>query len=188
MKKNIVLPAFVIMVLAQLYVPSKMIWQSEQVLTTGTEFRFRAAPVDPNDPFRGKYITLSYLDNRLTIDHETDLMEGDQVFVLLTTDSAGFASLKSVTKEEPAGEADYLQTTVDYVLSDSVSTIFIRYPFNRFYMEESKAPLAEQLYMDASRDTDQVVYALVMVSKGRALLSDVVINGKSISEAIKKQN
>ena len=60
-KTQIVL--FVLVALAQLYVPAKMIWDQEDVLKNGSEYKFKTDPVDPNDPFRGKYITLSFDNN-----------------------------------------------------------------------------------------------------------------------------
>ena len=59
-KKILLISAFVLVVLVQLYVPAKMIWGREEVLNTGTEYKFRTAPIDPNDVFRGKYINLNY--------------------------------------------------------------------------------------------------------------------------------
>ncbi|HUR30287.1 MAG TPA: GDYXXLXY domain-containing protein, partial [Saprospiraceae bacterium] len=58
---KIILPiAFAIMVLVQLYVPASMIMESEKVLKEGKEFKFKTAPVDPTDPFRGKYVELNF--------------------------------------------------------------------------------------------------------------------------------
>ncbi|HNC29170.1 MAG TPA: YbaK/EbsC family protein, partial [Cyclobacteriaceae bacterium] len=45
--KKLILPAFALMVLAQWAVPIKMIADSESVLTSGTEYKFRTEPVDP---------------------------------------------------------------------------------------------------------------------------------------------
>jgi len=44
---------FALVALAQLYVPAKMVWNQESILEEGTEYKFKTAPVDPNDPFRG---------------------------------------------------------------------------------------------------------------------------------------
>ena len=57
--KIIVIIAFIFMVFAQWYVPSKMILDREDILKNGEEFKFLTQPIDPSDPFRGKYITLN---------------------------------------------------------------------------------------------------------------------------------
>jgi len=187
MLPKLALPAFVLMVLVQLYVPARMIFQKEQVIMDGKEFRFRTAPIDPNDPFRGKYITLSFNATEVKVQDSVDWYTGDPVFVYLTTDSAGYAIIQSVTKDQPFELDDYVNATVDYVIADTVSTVFISYPFDRFYMEESKAPAAEQIYNEAAVDTNQVAYAVVMIKSGEAVVRDVMIDGVSILDLIKKQ-
>ena len=187
MLPKLALPAFVLMVLVQLYVPARMIFQKEHVIMDGKEFRFRTAPIDPNDPFRGKYITLSFNATEVKVQDSVDWYTGDPVFVYLTTDSAGYAIIQSLTKDQPFELDDYVNATVDYVIADTVSTVFISYPFDRFYMEESKAPAAEQIYNEAAVDTNQVAYAVVMIKSGEAVVRDVMIDGVSILDLIKKQ-
>ncbi|MBD3630845.1 GDYXXLXY domain-containing protein [Cyclobacterium sp.] len=56
--KKIVLPVFVLIALLQLYLPAKMILDREDILHKGKEYKFKTQPIDPNDPFRGKFIAL----------------------------------------------------------------------------------------------------------------------------------
>src|SRR6185503_880784 len=99
--KTIIFPAFILMVLVQLYVPVKMIFSNESLLEGGREFKFRTAPIDPNDPFRGKYITLSFKENSARVENAKDWNNGDQIFVSLTQDEEGFAKILEVSKEKP---------------------------------------------------------------------------------------
>ena len=55
------------MVMVHLYVPAKMIFNKEAVLAQGKDYRFKTAPIDPYDPFRGKYIDLYYEANAFHI-------------------------------------------------------------------------------------------------------------------------
>ena len=64
----------------------------------------------------------------------------------------------------------------------------IEYPFNRFYVEESKASKAEGLYTNSQMDTSQVAYALVRVKMGKAILQDVRINERSIVDLVEEIN
>ncbi|HMB62545.1 MAG TPA: hypothetical protein VKN36_05700, partial [Eudoraea sp.] len=59
------------------------------------------------------------------------------------------------------------------------------YPFDRFYMEESKANEAELTYRQSQRDTSKITYALVRIKNGEAVLKDVMIDGISIRELVK---
>jgi len=175
------------MVVVQLYVPASLLFQNERVIQFGTEYKFKTAPIDPNDPFRGKYITLTFEETSTTMEDSISWVNGTPVYVTLTTDDAGYAKILSLTDMEPTGSSDYIKANVDYVLSDTVHTVFVRYPFDRFYMEESKAPLAEQAYNEAMVDSNQVAYALVLVQNGKAVIGDVVIDGISIQEVVKKR-
>jgi uncharacterized membrane-anchored protein len=186
MNKKTTFLLFLAMSLIQLYVPASMIFQKENVLTSGTAFKFRTAPIDPNDPFRGKYIALNFSQNFIIMPKELDWQSGDPVYVTLTRDAEGYARIASVSKDKPVDEEDYMAASVQYIARDSQSTVYIQYPFDRFYMEETKAPLAEQAYNEAALDSAQVTYALVYVKKGEAVIQDVIINETPIHAFIKK--
>ena len=187
MNQKITIPAFFLMVLAQLYVPASMIFQKERVIAQGTAYKFRTAPIDPNDPFRGKYITLSFNETGVKVENAEEWNNADEVYVYLTTDSSGYAMIQSIAKEQPKGRNDYIKANIDYIMTDTLSTVFVRYPFDRFYMEESKAPVAETIYNEAAIDSNQVAYALVMVMNGDAVVRDIFIDDVSITEIIRKE-
>lgn len=184
---KVLLPAFILLALVQLYVPASMILAQEKILKYGKEYKFKTAPIDPNDPFRGKYITLNYEDNTIKIPKESNWERGEVLYAVLKTDDDGFAKIQSVSKERPTGNPDFLKTKASYVsaFADS-SELTIEYAFDRFYMEESKAPAAEQAYMESSRDARRSAYALVNIKDGEAVLKDVLIDGISIREIVKE--
>ncbi len=188
-RKTILWVAFIVVALVQLYVPAQMIWESEGVIAAGTAYKFNTAPVDPTDPFRGKYITLNYSDNSIKIENADDWQNGEQVYVTLFVDAEGFAQIKSVSREMPTTDADFLKTKIDYVSYEggSEDKLIIDYPFNRFYMEESKAYDAELEYRKTEMDTSSNTYALVYIKNGRAVLKDVLVNGKPIQELVESK-
>lgn len=51
---------FALLCVAQWAVPLAMVQRAERTLSEGTAYRFRTAPVDPADPFRGRYVTLDF--------------------------------------------------------------------------------------------------------------------------------
>lgn len=182
---KILFPAFILVALVQLYVPAKMIWNREEVLNTGTEYKFRTAPIDPNDPFRGKYIILSFQESTVGVANGQDWETGETVYTSLTTDHNGFSKIKAVSKEKPAGSQDYIKAKVSFVADRDSTRLTIDYPFDRFYMEESKAYDAELTYIQSQRDTTKTTYALVRVKNGTAVVKDVLIGGTSIREIVK---
>ncbi|MEN7549958.1 GDYXXLXY domain-containing protein [Rapidithrix thailandica] len=181
--RKFILPAFVLVVLVQLYVPAKMILDSEDILKSGVEYKFQTAPVDPYDPFRGKYITLQYKENTIRVPEDTNWKKGDWVYVTLMKDNDDYAKLLDVSKEAPNHTADYLKVRVNFI-ADNI--LYIHYPFDRFYMEESKALEAERIYRGSSRDQQQKSYALVMIRNGEAIIKDVMIDEVPIRELVKE--
>lgn len=177
--KLIVLIAFVGMALLQWYIPARMILSKTEVLESGVAYKFRTAPLDPTDPFRGKYITLSYEDSTIDVEDPENWIRNETVYALITADSLGFARIKAVSKKAFAEEGNFIKTKVSATGPGSVS---LEYPFDRFYMEEHKAPRAEKAYRQALQDSSQITYALVYIKNGDAVLSDVVINGVSVKD------
>ena len=186
-RKNKHILLFALVALAQLYVPAKMIWNQEGILKDGTEYKFKTAPVDPNDPFRGKYITLTFEENTVTVEDERNWSRGEEVYVLLTTNESGFAEIASVSKQSPDNLTDFVKAKVWFVSGEGGSRLTIDYPFNRFYMEESKAYDAEVTYRESQMDTTKTTYALVSIKNGDAVLKDVLIDGVPIRELVREQ-
>ena len=185
--KKILLIAFLLVALAQLYIPVKMILDKEEILNVGTLYKFRTAPVDPNDPFRGKFIALSFRENTVEIKDGQEWVMGQPIYVSLTTDDKGYAKIESISKEMPAGRPDVIKAKVRFVMDDDIKQVVIDYPFDRFYMEESKAIEAEMAYRQLQADTNRVTYALVSVKDGEAVLSDVQVDGISIVGMVDKK-
>jgi uncharacterized membrane-anchored protein len=167
-----------------------MIAAQENLHDEGKVFRFKTQPVDPSDPFRGKYITLTFEADTFEKKGE-EWITGEKIFVVITEDQDGFAAIADVSKKKPDPSVNYVEAVVDYQTSSKLrgGNVHVNYPFGRFYMEESKAKPAENVYMEANRnDSTQVAYAIVHVKNGNAALSDVIINDRSIVDIIRELN
>ena len=176
---------FLLIAIVQLYVPAKMIYDQEVVLLNGNEYKFKAAPIDPNDPFRGKYITLRFEANTYTVQNINEWAINEEVFVQIQNDTTGFAQIKNVSKKRPDNDPDYIKAKIAFLIEDGKVNMRIEYPFDRFYMEETKAQAAEDMYRESIVDSTQVAYALVNIRNGEAVIRDVLINGTSISDLVK---
>jgi len=186
-RKNILVTVFILVAIVQLYVPVKMILDKETVLDAGIEYKFKTAPVDPSDPFRGKYITLSYEGNSIVVKPESDWIRGEHIYVMLSRDNEGFSRIKAISKEVPSQEQDYFKAEIRFVTLKGPKKVVINYPFNRYYMEETKAYTAELAYRESQKDSSKVTYALVSVWEGEAVLKDVLIDGVSINEIVERK-
>ncbi len=188
MKNNkIILAGFAIVVIAQLYIPVNMIVNNHLILSKGVELKFETAPVDPVDPFMGRYVLLQYSENKVKVENEKDWKPGQKIFVILTRNSDGFAQCSSASNDRPDPQMLYVKARVDYVSTDGSNILTIYYPFDRFYMEETKAPEADSLYRLAQSDSTQTGWALVAIRDGDAVLKDVFIGGSSLKELIELQ-
>lgn len=194
MAKKYIIPLFFLIILVQLVVPAKMIFDQEQLIKYGKEFKFRTAPVDPNDPFRGKYIALNFKENTIDVAHYEKWEKGEDVYACIEEDENGFAKLNYVSHQKPEHK-HYILSTIQNVKTsmdeNNITTnveIRIQYPFNRYYMEESKAKAAEDLYRKSTADQKTLTYALVNVKEGKATLKDVIIDNKSIKDIVEESN
>lgn len=185
--KYVVIIGFLIMVAAQWYAPVSMILDSEKTIDDGTEYRFRTRPVDPSDPFRGKYITLYFEgENYFASDtNELKLEQYSTAYAVLDTDSAGFARISELLPDPPDQSQDYFEVQFQYAY-DSQATL--KFPFNQFFLEESKASEAEQIYWQSRSDSAMVCYAKVKILNGDAKLIDVIVNDSSIVDVVRRIN
>ncbi len=176
---------FVLVAIAQLFVPAQMILGEEIILDTGTAYKFRTQPIDPSDPFRGKYIVLRYEMN--TAASGDSLWERrEDVYVYLKKDSLGFAELAKVSKIPLAIENDYVVAKASWY-DRNKGEVHFNLPFDRFYMEESKAKPAEDAFRNAQRDSlPNNTYGLVYIKDGDAVLKDVLINEIPIADYVEQ--
>lgn len=178
---------FVIVALAQLFVPAQMIYNKESVIKTGTAYKFKTQPVDPSDPYRGKYINLNYeMDSFVTNDSLWE--RKDNVYVYLETDSLGFAAISEISKKPSQFNKDFIVVEVNWYDKRKKELNF-RLPFNRYYMEETKAYDAEVAVRNNQRiNATNTTYALVYIKDGEAVLNDVIINDISIKDYVENTN
>ncbi len=184
MTKKLLFALLVLTVTAQWLVPGKLIYDSEKTNAEGTSFKFRIRPVDPYDPFRGKYITLDFMDNESKRDTLESFSYGQSVFVEVSPDSGLIAKVKSISKNTPLG-SDYFEATVVWVSqnrADSIQTVGLDFPFKKFFLEETVAPEAELTYAETRSDPG---YALVSIMNGKAILRDVIIRDSSIVDVVR---
>jgi len=177
---------FIAVALIQLFIPAKMIFDKEAIMKEGTAYKFKTRPVDPNDPFRGKYITLQY-DIRTIATKDTLWQRGDEAYLYIVKDDNGFAVPLQVSRDKLDLDQDYVTTKVTWY-NKKKQELNVNLPFNRYYMEESKAYEAEVAHRNAQRDSlPDNTYALVHIKDGTAVLTDVFIDEISIVEHVRNE-
>lgn len=176
MREKIIIGLFLGLVLLQIISPISMIAKRESVLKNGAQFKFKTAPVDPYDAFRGRYVALSVEANKAPKPQGVDLKYDQKVYAQISNDEQDFAKITRITTQKPQGAA-YLTAKVSYF---SDNEVFLRLPIDRYYMEEKAAPQAEQLYRENNRRGKQDAYVTVRIKNGFAVIEGLYIGGKRI--------
>jgi uncharacterized membrane-anchored protein len=210
--KRIGLVLFLAVVFCQLAVPAYLIWREEETLSGGQLFKFKTAPVDPVDAFRGRYVALQY-DAAVTdappgFDFPESYGGERSVFVQVETGADGFARVSRISNERPeAGAYFKAEAGRNWSSSEKEHQVRLNFPFDAYYMEETEAPRAETVYREnsprrhivnsistannpASNKTpttpEHVTYAAVRILNGHASLEELYFDDLSAHEYLKQ--
>ena len=191
MKLKTFLPIlFLLLVIMQLYVPASVVFNQERIHLSGTRYKMQLAPIDPNDPFRGKYIILSFRENTARLPSEGKFESGAPVYVVMKPGRNDFLEIETISHEFQATKSPRvcIKARIRSIIeTDGYKEAQLDYPFTRFYVEESKASDIEERYMKAAGDTNAISYGLISVYNENVAVKDIIINGKSlVGEAGKK--
>ena len=184
--KKLLIPLFLALSCIQWWVPASMIVKKETVLENGKAFKFLTERVDPSNPFKGRYVALNFKASLFIPSDKNEFSRGQEIFVTLIKDDSGFAKIATISATEPSGKTDYVKALIDYIDYDDAKTIHIQYPFEEFYMDEYKAPEAEDVYREMNSDIKNKTYALVKILKGDAVIEDVIIDDIPIIKYLNK--
>jgi predicted thioesterase len=175
---------FAAVALAQLGTPVFMIAQREKVLRRGEEFRFRAAPVDPYDAFRGRFVRVNVASNRIAAADAAAYARGERIHVTVTNDADGWAHFAAASRRRPEGHA-WIRTRVEWVDGRHVA---FDTTMHRFYMEETEAPAAETAVRDITRRdaTNRTAAIVARIRDGLAVMTDLEIDGRPVREVLRE--
>jgi uncharacterized membrane-anchored protein len=161
---------------AQLAVPGSLIWKREQTLRRGSVWKFRTAPVDPVDAFRGRYIALEFETETHEISTAPTVEYGDTVFLTLRIDAEGFAEIDQVTTKRPGG---------DEYIAARLNGKRVSLPFDKYWVTERDAPAAEDAYRAQSRRDKRNAFVTVRVFRGDAALEQLYLDGQPLGEYLR---
>jgi uncharacterized membrane-anchored protein len=166
---------FVLVALAQLAVPASLIWKREQTLRLGSVWKFRTAPVDPVDAFRGRYVALEFEAETQQILPPANVASDETVFVTLRQ-NAGFAEIDQVFATSPAG-GDFIEARLN---GKTVSL-----PFDKYWLSENDAPAAEAAYRAQSRPEKRNAFVTVRVFRGDAALEQLYLDNLPLGDYLR---
>lgn len=161
-------------VLAQWGFPISSIIEKNVVLASGVEFKIKTRPVDPADPFRGRYVAIGLEVGVPESQRRPDPYRGTY-YVRLVSGEDGFAEAAEISRQRITGDG-VLKLDDVYVGGDT-----IRLPYDRYYMQEHAAPLAEAVYIRERKDA----YVTLRVKNGVGVVSGLYIEDMPIEDYIK---
>jgi uncharacterized membrane-anchored protein len=167
---------FVLLAFAQLAVPGSLIWKREHTLRQGSVWKFRTAPVDPVDVFRGRYVALQFEIETQQIAPPENAGYSDTVFVTLKQNADGFAEIDKVSATKPEG---------DDFLTAELTGKAISLPFDKYWVTERDAPAAETAYRNLSRRDKQNAFATVRVFRGDAALEQLYLDNQPLGDYLR---
>lgn len=184
MKKELVVGLFSGLIVLQVALPISMIVKRESTLKDGASFRFKTAPVDPYDAFRGRYVAIRAEINKVSKPEGMNLKYRQKVYALLDVDEKGFAQVSKISMQKPNDSA-YMIASVAYPAGNDVA---LDLPIDRYYMEEKAATRAEQAYREHSRREKQDAYVVVRVKDGFAVIEGLYVGDQRIEDAVRRKN
>lgn len=182
MKRTTLMALFLLLVVVQLSVPASMIHKRQTTLQEGEAYKFRVGPVDPYDPFLGRYLVLNLEAANFEKWQGEDLHKGQVVYAVLERDRDGFARIRDVSLDAP-GTRDYLRVRVEWQADKHVR---LALPFSRYYLEEQAAQNAWRIQPNARRQPVRA-HILVKVRKGFAVLEELYFEDQPIMEYMRER-
>lgn len=168
----------------QLAIPAYMIHRQETTLREGRPYKFKTAPVDPYDAFRGRYVALRFEQDHAPWRGTNQTSYRVKAYALVEEGADGFAVVRGVFPTPPV-PGDYLKVQVNY--AEPTNSVYFMMPFDQYYMEETQAPKAERAYRDNNRRTNVNTYAVVRVKDGYSALEELYLNGMPMREFLRQQ-
>jgi uncharacterized membrane-anchored protein len=173
---------------AQWLVPAGMIFRREQALRHGETFRFRVAPVDPYDAFRGRYVALNPTATVAPTTHR--FRQNQTLYLRLDNDADGFVRLAEAASK-PGRDGVWMRARAVWnndvgwgQAAKPLSEVRVALPLDRFYMDESSAPRAELLYQRRAGSAASNTWIQVRVDRRQAVIEDLYIDGRPIRQVL----
>lgn len=182
------LPLLVVMLLVQWLVPAMSIIENNRVLREGVAVRFRTAPIDPHDPFRGEYVILSFAmeEEGLPQDAATPWKDGEPAHALLELRD-GEAVFNGLQRGVPPAGTLHVRCMVDLRewMPDSAQ-VYVDLPFDRYYVQQGHGRRTEEL-MGWRSDADSLPasFAVVRLLNGRGVVEDLLVGERTVRELLR---
>jgi hypothetical protein len=177
---------FAVAAFAQWLLPLMGVWQHERVIREGAVVRVRCTAPDPYDPLRGRYLTVRPEERALPKPEGMPERQAVPVWATLVANADGLSRIDSLSLVPIAGPNVIRLIATARNWEPERDTVAVQWPIQRFYLNERLAPDADRLVAERLRG-GQAVVAEIRLLDGRAVLTDVLIDGVSIRDLVKQR-
>ena len=173
-----------------LFHPVRTVLRFSFPASKGVEVRFRVTAYDPYDPMRGRYVRLNLRDvSRVRLPKKNrDLgfrRSGQPVFAVLDITGPAIVDLVAERKDSPPGKfflpVQYQWFNRDWdqkkkkMLKTGIHTV--KLPFERFYLNEKKAPEVERLLQQRNSKAE---LSVIIFRDGVYRVQGLFVNGQNV--------
>jgi len=186
---RLIISAFILVALAQLFVPLQMISEQAGFAETGMEFKFKTDNrFNPDfngisSDLNGKFIWLKFREDHIKITDKKYWEKIRNAYVIFTTDSDGFAKIKSVVTLKPGDTPNWVRARVNVNWKDS-TRLNLYYPFNNFYIQDTKIKKVESIIKNSLCDTLKTNYLKIKIKENQFTAGELILNGVPFKELI----
>ena len=172
-----------------LFHPLRTVLKFSFPASKGVAVRFRITAYDPYDPMRGRYVRLNLRDaSRVRLpkkNRDLGFRAGQPVFAVLDITRPAIIDLVAERKDVPPGRF-FLPVQYQWFIKDwdqkkkkSLKTGIhtVKLPFERFYLNEKKAPEAERLLQQRNSKAELIV---IVYPDGIYRVKDLIVNGRNV--------
>ncbi len=156
----------------------------EKILKEGESFYFKVLPLDPYDPFRGRYVTLRFSNATQAPIAQGQSKENQSLGYAILEHQEKFDSVKEITFVKPQ-MGNFLEVNIhENRQKNAFSVVYFSLPFDRFYMREDVAPKAEKVLRLRS---GVEVKAKLKVLNGKGVIEELLVGEIPLSEFVLSQ-
>ena len=176
---------FFVAIAALIALPLYFIMRSENMLSEKENiYRFRPTRlIDPGDVLRGDYLVIDF-PRFVEYNGDGKAGRGAETYVVVERDSAGYAQFKYATDEKPA-TSNYFTTKIQGNRTRG-ERVWIDVPFEKYFLNEDNAKLAEKLYEIEIRDPETNMFIEVAIADGESLLKDIYVDSIPLNQFLNK--
>jgi hypothetical protein len=177
---------FALAAVAQWLVPLAGIRQHDQFMARGTVVRLECKAHSRYDPLRGRFLHVWFVESGQFAPHGMPERGAVPVWATLVAGDDGISRIQSLSVTPVAGPTVIRLVARYSGEANGAKTIGLKWPFNRFFLGQRLAVDAASLVNERYRSGKRTV-AEIRVLDGRALLTDVLVDGVSIRDVVRRR-